>query len=133
MREQRTNELNQSMLYLINSKNELAKKELHLAYSQGNNDNYPPNIKPMARYLSSQYSNNKPAHQHRGKKEDKKKGDDSKSENKDSNTGGTAVAHVEDTTTTEEYTASSRGSSRGDHVLEINQESSRPSRTVDVI
>ena len=67
--EQRADELNQSMLYLMNSKNKLAKKDLSLAYSQGNNTAYPPNIESMARYLSTQYSNNKPAHQRRGKRE----------------------------------------------------------------
>ena len=72
----------------------------------------------MARYLSTQYSNNKPANQCGGKKGDTKKGDDSKSEDKDSNMGGTAGAHVEDTTTTEESIAPCRGASIGAHVLE---------------
>ena len=87
----------------------------------------------MARYLSTQYSNNNPAHQRRGKKGDKRKGDNLKSEGKDSNTGSTASAHVEDTTTTEESTTPSGGASIGAHVLETNQKSSRPSRTVDEI
>ena len=43
--EHRADELNQSMLFLINSKNKNAKKDLRLAYSQGNNIAYPPNIK----------------------------------------------------------------------------------------
>ena len=51
--EQRGDELNQAMLYLMNSKNENAKKDLRLAYSQGNNTAYPPTIKGMARYLST--------------------------------------------------------------------------------
>ena len=46
----------------------------------------------MARYLSTQYVNNKPANQRGSKKGDKRKGDDSKSEDKDSNTGGIAGA-----------------------------------------
>jgi len=58
--EQRADEANQSMLYLMNLKNNIAKKDLHLAYSQGNNTAYPPNIESMARYLSTQYPNNKP-------------------------------------------------------------------------
>ena len=87
----------------------------------------------MARYLSTQYTNNKPDNQRGGKKGDKRKGDDSKSEDKDSNTGGTAGAHIEDATTTEDSTAPSGGASLGAHVLEINQASSRPSRTVDEI
>ena len=131
--EQRANALNQSMLYLTNLKNKTAKKDLRLAYSQGNNTAYRPDIESMARYLSTQYANNKPTNQRGGKKGDKRKGDDSKSEDKDSNTGGTAGAHVEDTTTTEESTAPSGGASIGAHVLETNQESSRPSRTVDEI
>ena len=55
--EQRTDALNQSMLYLMNSKNEIAKKDLRLAYSQGNNTAYPLDIESMARYLSIQYAN----------------------------------------------------------------------------
>ena len=51
--EQKANELNQSMLFLMNSKNEIAEKDLHLAYTQGNNTAYPPNIEAMARYLST--------------------------------------------------------------------------------
>ena len=76
--EQRADELNQLMLFLMNSKNKIAKKDLRLAYSQGNNTAYPPNIKSMARYLSTQYAKNKPANQRGGKKGDKRKGDDSK-------------------------------------------------------
>ena len=61
----------------MNLNNKTAKKDLHLAYSQGNNTAYPPNIEAMAKYLSTQYSNNKPANQRGGKKKDKKKGADS--------------------------------------------------------
>ena len=64
------------MLYLMNSKNKHAKKNLCLAYSQGNMTAYPPDIEGMARYLSTQYPNNKPANQHSGNKGDKSKGDD---------------------------------------------------------
>ena len=67
------------------------------------------------------------------KKEDKRKGDDTKSEDKDSNTGGTAGAHVEDTTINKNSTASSGGASLGAHVLETNQAPFRPSRMVDEI
>ena len=52
--------------------NKTAKKNLRLVYSQENNTAYPPNIKVMARNLSTQYSNNKPANQRGGKKEEKK-------------------------------------------------------------
>ena len=133
VQEQRTNALNQSIFYLMNSKNKNAKKNLRLAYSQGNNTTYPSDIESMARYLSTQYPNNKPANQRGGQKGDKRKGDDSKSEDKNSNTGGTAGAHVEDTTTNEDPTAPSGGSSLGAHVSETNQKPSRPSRTVDEI
>ena len=120
MWKKRVNELNQSMLYLMNSKNKLAKKDLRLLYSQGNNTHYPPNIESMARYPSTQYPNNKPAHQRGGKKGDKRKGDDLKFEDKDSNTGATAGVHVEDTTTDEDTIALSVGASHGAHVFETN-------------
>ena len=61
----------------------------------------------MARYLSTQYPNNKPTNQSGGKKGDKRKGEDSKPEEKDSNTGGTAGVQVEDTTTNEDSTVPS--------------------------
>ena len=76
--ELRADILNQSMPYLMNSKNKNAKKELRLAYSQGNNTAYLPDVKSMARYLSTQYPNNKPTNQRGGKKGDKRKGDNSK-------------------------------------------------------
>ena len=78
--EERGDELNKSMCYLMNLKNKHAKKDLRLAYSQGNMTAYPPDIKAMARYLSTQYLNNKPANQYNGKKGDKNKADDQKSE-----------------------------------------------------
>ena len=96
--ELRADALNQSMIYQTNLKNENAKKDLHLTYSQGNNTAYSPDIELMARYLSTQCPNNKPANQRGGNKGNKRKGDDPKSEDKDSNTDGTAGAQVEDTT-----------------------------------
>ena len=89
---------------------------------------YPPTIKVMARYLLTQYPN-KPAHQHNGKKEDK----DPKSEKKDSNTGVTVGAHIEDTTSPEESTAPSGGASKGAHVLEPIEQQSCPLRTAEQI
>ena len=50
-------------------------------------------------------------------KGDKKKGDDPKTKDTNSNIDGTAGAHVEDTTTTEESTVHSRGASIGAHIL----------------
>ena len=94
--EERGDKLTKAMLYLMNSKNEHARKNLcRLAYSQGNNTAYPPNIESMARYLSTQYPNNKPANQRGSKKGDKRKDDNLKSEGKVSNTGGTAGTHIE--------------------------------------
>ena len=72
--EERSDELNKAMLYLMNLKNDRAKKDLHLAYSQGNMTAYPTTIKGMARYLSKQYPNNKLTNQRRGKKKIKEKG-----------------------------------------------------------
>ena len=62
--ELRADALNQSILYLMNLKNKDAKKDLRLAYSQGNNIAYLSNIESMTRYLSTQYHNNKPTNQH---------------------------------------------------------------------
>ena len=46
--EERGNELTKAMLYLMNSKNKQAKKDLCLAYSQRNMKAFSPNIKTMA-------------------------------------------------------------------------------------
>ena len=46
--EQRADALNQVMIYVMNSKNETAKKDLRLVYSQGNYTAYPPSIKAAA-------------------------------------------------------------------------------------
>ena len=129
----RADALNQAMLYLMNSKNKNAKKDLHLAYSQGNNTAYSTNIESAARYLSTQYPNNKPTNQRGGNKGDKRRGDDPKSEDKDSNTGDTTGAHVEDTTTNEDITAPSGGASLGAHISDTNKKPSRLSRMVDEI
>ena len=54
-----------------------------------------------------------------------------KSEDKDNTTGGTAGAHIEDTTTNEDTTAPSGGASLGTHVSETSQATSHPLRTVE--
>ena len=95
--EERGDELNKSMLYLMNSKKKHAKKDLVLAYSQRNMTAYPLNIEAMARYLLTKYLNNKPLNQRNGKKGDTNKGDGQKSKDKDSNTGDTTGLHVGDT------------------------------------
>ena len=131
--EQRADTLNQSIIYIMNSKNENAKKYSHLVYSQGNYTVYPLNIEAAAWYLSTQYPNNKPPNQRGSKKGNKRKGDDPKSEDKDSITGGTAGAQVENTTTNKNTTAPSGGASLGAHVSETSQAISRPSRTVEEV
>ena len=62
----------------------------------------------------------------RNKKGDKnrKKGDENKSENKNDNNTGTAGAHVGETTTPQDSSASSNGSSIGTHVSEVAKPSS---------
>ena len=128
--EQRADALNPSMIYLMNSKNEIAKKDLHLAYSQGNYTSYPANIEGAAWYLSTQYPNNKHGNQRKNKP---RKGNDPKYEDKDNITAGTTGAHVEDNTTNEDTTTPSRGANLGAHVSETSQGTSRPSRTVEEI
>ena len=128
--EQRADALNRSMIYLMNSKNEIAKKYLRLVYSQGNYTAYPTDIEAAAQYLSTQHPNNKPCNQCKNKQ---RKGIDPKSEDKDNTTGDTPGAHVEDTTTNEDITAPSGGASLGAHVSETSQATSRPSRMVEEI
>ena len=79
----------------MNSKNDNVKKDLRLAYSQGNKTAYPLNLESMARYLLPMYSI-KSANNPRDRNGDKngKKGDEPKSEDKDNNITGTAGAHV---------------------------------------
>ena len=66
-------------------------------------------------------------------KQEIQKGDNSKFEDKHSNTDGTAGAHVEDTMTTEETTASSRAPSISGHISETNVQSSRSPCTMEEI
>ena len=54
---ERGGDLTKSMLFLMNLKNDNAKKDLHLAYFIGNITAHPLTIKAMARYLSTQYPN----------------------------------------------------------------------------
>ena len=66
--EERGIELNKEMFYLMKPKNKNVKKNLHLAYSQGNITAYLPKIKGVARYLSTQFPNNKFSHQRNSKR-----------------------------------------------------------------
>ena len=115
----------------MNSKNKNTEKGLRLECSQRNNTAYPTDVKLAARYLSTQYPNNKPTNQRGGNKETKRIGNDPKSGGKDSNAGGTAGAHIEDTTTNEDITTPSGGTSLGAYISETNQASSRQPCTVD--
>ena len=133
--EERGDRLNKAMLFLMNWKNNNAKKHLRLVYSQESMTTYSSTIEGMTRYLSTQYPNKNSANQCNGKKGDiqVKKGDDLKCEDTDSKTGGTAGANVEDTALPKKSTAPSRGASLGAHVLEANELLSCPSRTVEEI
>ena len=128
--EERSNDLNKSIFYLINLKNDSAKMDLCLAYSQRNMTVYPPIIKGLARCLSTQYLNNKSIHQLNGKRGDRKKKDDPKSKDKDSDIDVTAGAHIGDITPPKQSTAPSGGASIGAHVLEANKQLSCPSYTL---
>ena len=122
-----------AMLLSMNSKNDAAKKDLRLAYSQGNKSAYPVTAKAMARYLSTQYNNKVPNNQ-RDKRGDRntKKGDDSKSKDSDTTTTGTTSAHdVGEVTTPQDLNAHSKGASIGAHVSEIPQPAFRPAQSVE--
>ena len=56
-----------------------------------------------------------------------------KSEDKDNTTSGTAGAHVEDGTTNEINTATSKEASLGAHVSETSQATFPPPRTIEQI
>ena len=56
------------MIYLMNSKNKITKKDLHLAYWQENYTACPSNIEAAAWYLSTQYHNNKSDNQQQQQK-----------------------------------------------------------------
>ena len=53
--EERGDALTKSILFLMNLKNNNTKKDLRLAYSQGNKSAYPFSAKEMARFVSTQY------------------------------------------------------------------------------
>ena len=118
------------MIYIMNSKNEIAKKDLQLAYSQGNHTAYPTNIELVPWYLATQYPNIKPSNQRKNKQ---RKVDDPKSKDKDNTTSGTASAHVENSTTSEDTTAPRGEASLGAHVSETSQATSPPPHTTEGI
>ena len=122
------NTLTQGMIFIMNSKNEITKKDLQLTYSQGDHTAYPTTIETAARYLTTQYLNIKSGNQRKNKQ---KKADDPKSEDKDNATTGTAGAHIKDNATNEETTAPSGKANLGAHVSETNQATSHTRRTVE--
>ena len=87
--EEKVDNLSKTMLLLMNSENELAKKNLRLAFAQNNHSASPQTVEKMARFLLSQYKNKNvnPNNNPRDKKGDKnrKKGDKTKSEDQDNN------------------------------------------------
>ena len=57
------------MIFIMNPKTEIAKKDLPLAYSQGNHTAYPTNIESASWYLATQYPNIKSGNQQKNKKQ----------------------------------------------------------------
>ena len=55
--EKRSNASTKVMLLSLNSKNNNAKKDLHLLYSQGDKSAYSAKAKTIATYLPTQYPN----------------------------------------------------------------------------
>ena len=82
--EEKVDAQTKALLFLMNSKNKIVKKDIRLAFAQGNHSAYLDTIKSMMRFPSSQYNiknvNNNPC----DKKRDKngKKSDEAKSEKK---------------------------------------------------
>ena len=117
----------------MNSKNNNAKKDLCLAYSQGNKSAYPLSAKLIARYMSAQYPNKNPGYQPDSTTGDRnrKKGNDPKSEDKDNNTTCTIGSHIGDVTTPEDSTTPGDGSSISAHVSEATKQPSHSTRSVE--
>ena len=130
--EERGNASTKAMLLLLNSKNNNAKKDLHLSYSQENISAYPTTAKAMARYLLTQYPN-KTIGRQRNKKGDRngKKGDDPRPEDKDNNTTGTVDAYIGKVITPEDSTTSSNGSSISAHVSEVAKHKFWPAQSIE--
>ena len=126
--EEKADALNKAILILMNSKNDNANKDLDLSYSQGNKTAYPVDVESMVKYIKNI---NNP----QNKKGDKngKKGDEHKSKNKDNNITGTAGAQVGETTTPQDSSPHSNGSSIGTHVSEVSKSNVWPTRSVQDI
>ena len=88
--EEKVDDLAKAMLLLIYWKNISAKKDIYLAFAQGNHSACPQTVEKMARFLLSQYWNKNinPNNNLWDKNGDKngKKGDEAKSEDKNRTT-----------------------------------------------
>ena len=51
--EEKSDAQTKAMLFLMNLKNKIAKKDLRLAFAQGNHSAYPDTIESMVRFISS--------------------------------------------------------------------------------
>ena len=122
----------------MNSKNKAAKKNLLLAYAQGNHSAYLSNMEKMARCLLSQYKNKNinPNNNPCDKTEEKngKKGDDAKSEDKDNNNTCTVDAHVGEMTSAQDNAgATSNILSIGAHVSGVTETNVPLTQSVHVL
>ena len=70
--EERGDDQYKTIYFLMNLKNNNAKKDLRLGYSQGNLNAYLSTIELMTRYLSTQYLNKNSTNQQDGKKGDRR-------------------------------------------------------------
>ena len=97
--EEKSDAQNKAMLFLMNSKNYNAKKDLCLPYAQGYCSVYPDTVESMAKFILLQH-NIKTVNIPHDKMGDKnrKKSDETRSEDKDNSNTGTAGAHVGKTT-----------------------------------
>ena len=148
MWEKKGNDLTVAMLWLSNSRNENMKRELRLAYSQGNTDCYPTDPEKMARLAASQYIMSAPRNAN-NKQRNGQNGDDPNNEgdgqSDPSKAGGsepqeTLGAHVGDNTIPNGETSDDKDEkdkegdgSLGFHLLEPCGETSNKATTVECL
>ena len=109
----------------MNSKNKSAKKDLRLAYAQGNHSAYPYTIETNPRFQLLQQKNknvnlNNNPHDKKGDK-NRKKGDEAKSEDKDNNNAGTAGVYIGEMAASQNTSTTSNRSSIGTHVSDVTK------------
>jgi hypothetical protein len=118
-----------AMLFLNNSRNEEAKKELRRSYANGNASAYQITLEKMARLLSSQYpmtkgQNKKPPYKNNDGNKTKGKGSDTDS-NKDDSGNLLAGAHTTDgaknTSSTKSASKSTPSSTVGAHISDSEE------------